>query len=202
VTLIAALGGAAPAHAGANSQFLLPLHAVAAEQAPCASYFPVDCLGVQPTVDVGPGTTVVFLFVLNHSQLAGVQTAFQPDPGWSFLYGLWDCQPGQVSAVVPAPPFGATAGSITTAFNCVFGPSLVPIGRMVFMATSGCLAQVRSSYPFGTHVVDCTFTPDEARPGEEYRLGKICVGAGGYAACEGGGELQNATWGGIKNQYQ
>jgi hypothetical protein len=185
-----ALGATASAFAGANPDFTLPLHASAVGQGPCSSYLPVDCRGVQPTVDVTPGTIAVTLLVFNHSQIAGVQTAFQPDPSWTFIYGLWDCQPGQVTAVTPAAPFGATAGSITTAFNCVYGPALTPVGRMIFSATSGCLTQVQSNYPFGTHVLDCANAVDQARPGEEFRLGKICVGQGGYAACTGGGQLQ------------
>ncbi len=202
LAVLVSTAAAATAGAGQNASFLLPLHATAMTQGPCSAYQPVDCLGVQPTVDVSPGTIAVYLLAFNHSQLGGVQTAFEPDPSWTFIYGLWDCQPGQLTAVAPAPPFGPLAGSITTAFNCVYGPSIAPIGRMIFSATSGCLTQVASSYPFGTHVIDCGFEVDQAQPGEDYRLGKICVGGGGYAACTGGGQIDRATWGGIKSQYQ
>jgi len=190
------------ARAGHNASFLLPLHVTPTTQGPCSAYQPVDCLAVQPTVDVSPGTIAVYLLVMNHGQLAGVQTAFEPDPSWTFIHGLWDCQPGQVAAVTPAPPFGPAAGTIATAFNCVYGPSLAPVGRMIFSATQGCLTQVVPSYPFGIHVIDCAVEVDQAQPGEDYRLGKICVGGGGYAACRGGGQMQDATWGAIKNQYQ
>jgi len=202
ISLFWSAGAASIAGAGQNASFLLPLHATATTQGPCSAYQSFDCLGTQPTVDVSPGTIAVYLFVYNHGQLAGVQTAFAPDPSWTFIYGLWDCQPGQLAVVAPGPPFGALAGTITTAFSCVFGPSLAPVGRMIFAATSGCLAQVASSYPFGIHVIDCANEVDQAQPGEEYRLGKICVGGGGYAACTGGGQVNDATWGGIKNQYQ
>ena len=200
--VLAAGAAATTAGAGQNASFLLPLHATTMTQGPCSAYQSIDCLGLQPAVDVSPGTIAVYLLAFNHSQIAGVQTAFNPDPSWTFIYGLWDCQPGQLTAVAPGPPFGPVAGSITTAFNCVYGPALAPIGRMIFSATSGCLEQVASSYPFGIHVIDCAYEVDQAQPGEGYRLGKICVGGGGYAACRGGGEMQDATWGGIKNQYQ
>lgn len=202
LAVLVSTAAAAPTGAGQNASFLLPLHATTVAQGPCSAYQPVDCLGVAPTVDVSAGTIAVYLLAFNHSQLGGVQTAFEPDPSWIFIYGLWDCQPGQVTAVLPAPPFGAVAGTITTAFNCVYGPSLAPIGRMIFSATTGCLKQVASSYPFGIHVIDCAFEVDQAQPGEDYRLGRICVGGGGYAACTGGGQLQGVTWGGIKKQYQ
>jgi hypothetical protein len=157
---------------------------------------------VSPTVNIAPGPTAIFLLVNNYTQLVGVQTAFVPDASWTFSFGLWDCQPGQLSAVTPGPPFGATSGTITTAFNCLDGPSLAVIGRMFFIAgATGCLEQVQSSYPFGIHVVDCAQGIDQIPEHPQYR-GRICVGSGGIDACYGPQPAVGpVSWGQVKAQY-
>ena len=143
----------------------------------------------------------MFLFIANYNDVAGVQTAFQPDPSGVFTFGLWDCQVGQLNAVTPAPPWGPQFGTITTAFNCVVGPALAPIGRMFFVAGStGCLQQIQPSYPFGIHVLDCQMGIDRTDSGE--RLGRICVGQGGYGTCWPVPAVEAATWGAIKAQYE
>ena len=129
------------------------------------------------------GPVAVFLIVMNYCCLSGVQTAFDVDPEWTFFFGLWDCQPGSWPELPPSPPFGPTSGTISTAFNCVATGVLLPIGRMFFNVESGCIEQVESSYPFGTHAVDCQQGIDRILPEEGERLGKICVGAGGHDAC-------------------
>jgi hypothetical protein len=162
----------------------------------------VDCLSNRPTVDVEPGPIAVFLFVMNYSYLAGVQTAFAPAPGWTFVAGEWGCQPGQITAVAPHPPFGPTDGSIATAFNCLEGPDLAVIGIMYFTVTDGCLEQVQSTYPYGICVLDCVMQLDLIPPGAENRLGKICVQSGGRDACNPPmTPWTPVTWGHIKSQY-
>jgi hypothetical protein len=194
---------ATAAHAGQNPMVSLPLHAKASSFEPCNGYLPVDCRSNHPVVNINPGPAAIFLFVMNYNAVAGVQTAFLPDPSWTFTFGLWDCQPGQLNAVTPAPPFGATAGTITTAFNCLTGPDLGVIGRMFFVAGAvGCIQQVQSSYPFGIHVLDCQQGIDQITENQAYRLGKICVGQGGYDTCDPHPAVEPATWGGIKAQYQ
>jgi len=141
---------ATAASAGLNPNFTLPLHAKASSFEPCSGYLPVDCTNHLPVVNIAPGPTAVFLFVMSHAEVAGVQTAFQPDESWIFVFGLWNCRDGQLNAVTPAPPFGPAAGTIATAFNCVTGSSLAVVGRIFFIAGSnGCLEQIQSSYPFG-----------------------------------------------------
>jgi len=192
------------ASAGMNPDITLPLHALPSTFEPCDGYLPVDCEAYGPTVTIEPGPTAIFLLAANYNALAGVQTAFLPDPTWTFTYGLWDCRPGQLVTQTPAPPFGPTAGTVAIAFSCLGGPGLAAIGRMYFTAGStGCLEQVESSYPFGIHVIDCQQGIDQIPAYLSWRLGKVCVGDGGIDACEGPQPaVDAATWGRIKAQYQ
>jgi hypothetical protein len=203
---LAILGGAVESvFAGANPNFTLPLHAKVSQFEPCSGYLPVDCLGVRPTVQVETGQQVaIFLFVANYTQLAVIQTAFEVAPSWSFTFGLWDCQPGLGGKFPPMPPFGPTNGTMIYTFNCLTGGTLAALGRMFFVAGTGCIGQVESSYPDGIYALDCQqqldqILPDE--PGQEARLGKVCVGAGGHDACEAATPVAAATWGKIKAAY-
>jgi hypothetical protein len=192
------------AFAGLNPDITLPLHGKASSFEPCNGYLPVDCLGNRPTINVGPAPVAVFLLAHNHTNLAGVQTAFEW-PGWSLTFGLWDCQPGQLNAVTPANPGGPTAGSITTAFNCINGGALSPIGRIFLVPAGnpGCIGQVQSSFPFGCHVIDCSLNTDliPSDAPHDRRLGKVCVGAGGIDACDAVVAVEPTTWGQVKKQY-
>lgn len=199
---LVALCHATIAVAGANPYFTLPLHAKASSYELCTGYLPVDCRNVHPTVNVPSGPTVIFLFVMNYGRVAGVQTAFAPDPNWIFLFGLWDCQPGPLPIVVPTPPFGPGPGTIHLTFDCLDTGALAVLGRMSFYAANGCLFQTHSNYPLGTHAIDCAGGVDQIHPGEEYRLGRICVGQGGYAPCSVMPAVEAASWGRIKAQYE
>jgi hypothetical protein len=205
VALAASISSAvSTAFAGANPNFTLPLHAKVSYFEPCDGYLPVDCLDVRPTIQVETGQTVtVFLLVANHTQLGGVQTAFEVDPSWIFIYGLWECAPG-LYPTAPSPPFGPTSGSIGRAFDCVTRGGLVPVGRLVFSAGTGCVSQIESSFPNGIHLLDCEqqidrILPDE--PGQRARLGRVCVGPGGNDACGVATSVAAATWGRIKATY-
>jgi hypothetical protein len=193
------------AFAGLNPEITLPLHGKASSFEPCTGYLPTDCEGVRPVVNVQAAPVAVFLLAYNHTNLAGVQTAFEW-PGWSLTFGLWDCQPGQLNAVTPANPGGPTAGSITTAFNCINGGALSPIGRIFLVPAGnpGCISQVESSFPFGVHVIDCSLNTDiilHQGQGLQQRLGKVCVGSGGVDACDAVVAVEPTTWGQVKNQY-
>ena len=194
------------AFAGANPNFTLPLHAKVSSFEQCNGYLPVDCMGVHPTVSVQSGQPVaVFLFVANYSQLAGIQTAFEVDPSWTYSFGLWDCLSGEIADISPLPPFGPTNGSLVSAFNCVSSGELVSLGRMFFVSGTGCVGQIESSFPFGICALDCQqqvdrIFPDEA--GQRARLGRICVGPGGHDACDRVTPVADATWGRIKGSYR
>lgn len=191
------------AFGGANPQVTLPLHAKASSFEPCNGYLPVDCAGNRPTVNIPAAQPIaVFLLFNNYNNVAGVQTAFEW-PGWSLTFGLWDCQVGQLSAVTPVNPGGPTAGSITTAFNCVNGPALAVVGRihLVPAGAAGCVSQVQSTFPGGINVLDCTQGTDLIPDSQAARLGKICVGQGGVDACAPLNAVESSTWGSIKAQY-
>jgi len=198
---ILALVASSTAFAGTNPQVTIPLHAKTAVFEPCAGLAPVDCVSTRPTVDAAAGNVAIFVTLMNYTGVAGLQTAFDNPSNWTFTFGSWDCQAGQLSAVSPAPPLGATAGTITTAFSCVTSGALITIGRMFFIASTGCISQVQSSYAFGIHVLDCQGGIDQITDNEQGRLGKICVGSGGVDACDPISAVEATTWGQIKASY-
>jgi len=201
---IAMTAAAGTALAGGNPDFTLPLHAKLSAFEPCNGYLPVDCAGVRPTVQIESGQDVaVFLLVANAPDLGAVQTAFEVDPSWVFYYGLWDCAPG-LYPTSPGPPWGPTVGSIARSFDCLTRGALVPVGRMFYRAGTGCVGQVESSFPLGICVIDCDDDYDRiitTEPGQQARLGKVCVGPGGQDACEAATPVAATTWGAIKTSY-
>jgi PKD repeat protein len=195
-------GSPKPRPSGANPLVQLPLHAALG----CEDCGPpaVDCEQNPPTVDIPPNTTVtIYLMAYHYNAVIGVQTAFAWDPGWTLSAAVFDCLPGQLSAVVPAEPGGPTAGTVATAFNCMTSGDLLVIGRLLMTSgASGCLGQVESSYPFGTCVLDCSQGVDPV-PDRLSRLGKICVSNGGIDACAIViPAVQPATWGQVKATYR
>ena len=104
------------------------------------------------------------------------------------------------------PPFGPTSGTMIYAFNCLTGGTLAPLGRMFFVAGTGCIGQIESTYPpNGIYALDCQQQMDQIlpdAPGQQARLGKVCVGTGGHDACEAATPVAAATWGAIKASYR
>ncbi len=201
MTLIALMVSSS-AFAGMNPEITLPLHFKAGSFANCTDITPVDCDANRPDLNAVPGAGCAFLLANNHTSLAGVQTAFDFG-GWTLMFGLWDCQVGQLFAVTPANPGGGTAGTITTAFTPVNTGELAVIGRMFFqIPDTGCLSQVQSTYPFGIHVIDSLLQNDEIADTESGRVGKLCVGAGGVDACAPVTAVEPTTWGSVKAQYR
>ena len=197
-----ALAVASGAFAGLNPEITLPLHFKAVAFANCGDFAPVDCEETRPDVLAITGTGAAFLLAYNHTSLAGVQTAFDFG-GWTLMFGLWDCQVGQLNAVTPQNPGGPTSGTITTAFTPVTTGELIPIGRMFFtIPATGCLSQVQSSFPFGIHVIDANLENDQIQDAESGRVGKLCVGAGGVDACDPVTAVEPTTWGSVKAQYR
>jgi hypothetical protein len=197
-----ALTVASGAIAGLHPEITLPLHFKAVAFANCGDFAPVDCEGTRPDVLAITGTGCAFLLAYNHTSLAGVQTAFDFG-GWTLMFGLWDCQVGQLNAVTPQNPGGPTSGTITTAFTPVTTGELAVIGRMFFtIPATGCLSQVQSSFPFGIHVIDANLENDQIQDAESGRVGKICVGAGGVDACDPVSAVEPTTWGSVKAQYR
>jgi PKD repeat protein len=188
---------------GANPQISFPLHAKPGCHG-CTAYLPVDCEGNRPTVNIpGNMNVTIYLLAYNYTALAAVQTAFDWNPSWNLFSAIFDCLPGQLTVVTPAPPGGPTAGTVATTFDCVTSGSLLVIGRLYMHAGStGCLRQVQSTYPNGIHAVDCNLGVDLITDSEGARLGKICVGQGGNDACGRLIPVQATTWGQVKATYR
>jgi hypothetical protein len=212
--ILIALCMSSMAYAGANPNFTLPLHAIAPATFTETCSTPqdpptnLDCINVRPTVDVPcPGTGVIYLYVMNHNELKGVQTAFEwgGAGGWSVIFGNWDCQPGQLSLHTPVNPGGPDAGLLNTAFNCVLSTQLQVIGFMTMnLAPVGCINQVQ---PIGSafQALDCDLALDEftVPPDENAaRLGMVCCVSGGVDACDPLIAVEPTTWGSIKSQYR
>lgn len=193
------------ARAGSNPGFTVPLHAMEAIATSCRDYLPVDCFTHRPVVNIPPDqTTTVFVFVANHYQLHGLQTAFIWGPQWSLVFSHFDCQVRQLNLTVPANPGGSSAGAIVTAFDCVTNLALQVIGYMVFdVGPQGCLTQINPDlFPSTVAALDCDLLLDEidaSHPVQQARLGRICVGPGGVDACDViMTAVESATWGRIK----
>jgi hypothetical protein len=193
------------ASAGLNPHFTIPLHAKSSSFEGCDGYLPVDCDGTRPTVTAIAGEpTVVYVMVHNYAALLGIQTAFEWDPSWNLLFGLWDCQPGSLDGSEPQNPGGPIAGFLQKAFVCATGPALAVVGRMFFVGVeSGCIRQVQPSFLYGIAALDCTLAMDliPDSPADGARLGRVCVGAGGHDACDRVLPVETATWGSIKATY-
>ncbi len=181
--------------AGPNSNTTLVLHAFETTFGPCEIDDP--CPAPLVNVPVG-GQYAIYLVARNYDCIAGVQTAFDFG-GFLLTFGLWDCQANQVSGVSPAMPGGATAGTIATAFDVICGGESAVIGRVHMIANGGCVTQVDSSYPFGTHVGSGQGEVDVIDP---LNRGSVCVDAGGYNACDPAVPVEATTWGVIKAHYQ
>jgi len=162
-----------------NVNTTLPMHGIETSFGICQIGDPCD--PGPPDTNMTPGSTAAtYLLVRNHGNVAGVQTAFDFG-GNVFIFGLWDCQPNQLSATTPTNPGGAMAGTIATAFDCLNGPATGVVGRLHFVMTGGCVSQVDSSFPFGTHVVSCAASVQPIAPNNR---GSVCAGVDGQNACD------------------
>ncbi len=192
-----ALGGVASAQTTNNCTTVV-LHAISGIDTDCQT--DLDCTAVLPTVriDTPAGLYTVVMYLKNYDNTNGVQVAFDWPVTWAFGFGLWTCQPGQLSAVQPTAA-GPTTGSITTAFNFISGGALAPVGVMVFNSIgTGCLSIIESSYPFGNHVINGS----DVMPLRADNVGKICVGEDGTDTCACVPQaVEPATWGQIKASY-
>jgi hypothetical protein len=195
--VLLALSGVASAQN--NNCATVVLHAISGFDTDCLTS--LDCTSVPPTVRVdGPvGSYTVVMYLKNYDTTKGVQVAFDWPVTWSFGFGLWNCQTGQLFAVQPTAP-GPVSGTISTAFDPISGGALAPIGVMVFNSIgAGCLSIIESDYLFGNHVID---ENQVATPLRDNNEGKVCVGEDGVNTCECIPEaVEPATWGQIKASY-
>lgn len=192
---------------GANPHITFPLHAELGSHG-CVPSEPINCLTVLPRVFIPPDTLItIYLMVFNYSHVTAVQTAFDWASNWVFFSAIFDCAPGQITTLVPSPPGGPTAGTVATTFNCMTSGQLLVLGRFLMRSgpTEGCLRQVDSSYPNGTHAVDCNLGIDLVPGGDggDARRGRVCVGPGGVIACAPlHTPVGPSTWGQVKATYR
>ncbi len=160
----------------------------------------LDCELVMPTTDItGMSMPFVFIYLHNYDAVSVLQCAFDWPLSWTFMGGAWDCQHNQLT-IQPTGP-GPVNGTVVTAFDVIVGGVLAPIGRLIFSSPQdGCLDIIESAYPYGTHVVD---PYSEVTPIPSENRGRICVGPGGYDACDvAATPVEDVTWGRIKGQYR
>lgn len=179
------------------------LHAISGIDTDCQTT--LDCSAVPATVriDSPAGLYTVVVYLKNYLQVNGVQVAFDWPVTWSFGFGLWNCQSGQLTATQPTAP-GPTTGTITTAFNSISGGALAPVGVMVFnsLGADGCLSIIESSFPSGNHVLDQVSGGQVETPLYESNEGSVCVAADGNNTCTCiPAAVEPATWGQIKASY-
>ena len=191
-------GGAAVAQN--NNCTTVVLHAVAGFSTGCTTT--LDCTTVPPLINVTSptGAYTVFVYLKNYAEVNSLQCAFDWPPTWSFGFGLWQCQTGQITGTTPTAP-GATEGTIATAFNAISGGALAPIGLMVFNSIgTGCLSIIESSFPFGNVVLDAGGADTPLSDSNE---GKICVDTGGVNTCDCVAQaVEPSSWGAIKATYR
>lgn len=202
--------------AEANSNFTVPLHA-GLEGASCTSAASVTCeLGNPagaPRVNIAPGEAFrLFILVNNYTELQAFQTALVWPADWTVNPdGVQSpCTAGTFVAHDPVAPGGPTDGTYAAAFNCITGPAVARIHRVDFIAgATGCISQTNPTQGSGfVEIDDCATDPPGGNPTYidantgQNRLGKICVGAGGFDACRGPVPVEAATWGKIKNTYK
>lgn len=176
------------------------LHAVSGLGTSCTPDF--DCAAVQPRtrIDNPVGIYRTYMYLKNYDTVSGVQVAFDWPATWSFGFGQWQCQSGQLSATLPTAP-GPIRGTIATAFDPISGGALEAIGYLLFnpLGQSGCLSIIESAFPFGNHV----FNGSAVTPLLDSNEGRICSNNDGWNTCEcrATTAVEFATWGQIKATY-
>jgi hypothetical protein len=194
------IGAARPTAAGENPLFTLPMHAAYGAYSDCSGYLPVDCLSNRPTVNIaGNVDASIFLCVANYQSLNAIQVGIKWDAAWWWVYGWHDCQAGQRGAIQRDSP---TTASGVTVFDCVNGPALAVIDRILFQVPgSGCVQFIQPKDPLGICIQDCRGEIDQITGEYSARLGKVCVNSGGFDACDPVVPVEPVTWGKIKASF-
>jgi hypothetical protein len=167
----------------------------------------VDCSPeLPPTINVGPGEPIlVHIFLRNYDDASALFCKLSVDGGegaqtwgdWTFHAASLSCLLGQTDN---GP--GPLNGNMHTTFACLTGGDLRLVGYLVLTSGShGCL-RVEEHDIEGTGVWDCSGGIGLIQVAPQNR-GRICVGVGGYNACDPQiVPVESATWGRIKKQYQ
>jgi len=192
-----------------NEHTTIVLHAQEAVFDCRSGPLPFSCSSTsRPTVMVSPGElSFIYVFLRGTENVIGLTCRFAVDSGsgpdtwgdWSLLGGVFSCLPGQLEPELPATnASGREPGNLRTTFNCVTSPALQSLGYLIFqIGTRGCLSI--EEHKLGTGVIDCNLAMDRVPQGNR---GRICVGPGGYDACDPAATaIEGTTWARIKHQY-
>jgi hypothetical protein len=180
--LLAPLAVRTVALAEGNGATRFPLHAVEEQLGTCVIGDPCDPRDANVCVARGEEVTV-YVLVRDYDSISGAQTAFEWDD-WTLLYGIWsDCQSNQITLHSPHGSGGPTEGTLSTVFDGIIGGQTAVLGYMHFIAGTGCVSQIPSALPFGTHVFDAQGQVSilAVRPREDF--GKVCVTGWAYDGC-------------------
>ena len=174
----------------------IPLHVIpglgqSCEEAgdPCATGT------INLTLELGEYSTVI-VYLKDYGTVSYLQTAFSWPADWQWA-GAILCQPGLGGGPYgPGPGIGTLSANF---LNCLTGGVIRPVARFFLLPLSpGCVEQVESSYPYGTHIVTCD---GKILPvGAAYR-GSVCAGSVGTNVCDGPVPVEATTWGAIKSQF-
>lgn len=183
--------------AGPNASTTIVLHTVGAEFLSCGSAGD-PCAPHTLNTEMAIGVpNVVFVYVRNYDNVSYVQTAFEWPLGWTRLAGSL-CQVS-FGGMLPISP-GPDTGTLINTFDCITGGASAVVAVLSFIPTGpGCLEQVESAFPRGTHVLSCSDEVDNVAP---QARGRVCAGSAGTDACEFLTPTEDTTWGSIKQQYQ
>lgn len=178
-----------------NDRVTVVLHAVETDFGPCDLADP--CVAGNSNVEIAHQGQVhaIYMILRNYDSISAFHCAFDWDSGWHFQYGLWNCFPGFYSCEVTPNGPGQV---LECGIDCVQGGSIIA-GRLAMIPTSGCLSIIDSQFP--TEVFDCQGTYEGTRVADANR-GRVCVGPGGYDACNSVVPVESLTWGRIKGQYR
>lgn len=202
------IGVAAPA-AASNEETTIVLHAHPIGGGPLncdAGIGEFDCSeGSSPSVNVAAGEFLsVYVFLRNYDDACGLIYRFAVDGNhgaapwgdWTIWGSSFGCQPNQLGLNGPNP----YSGELITSFDCLTSGALELVGY-IFLATGthGCLAIEESEVYFPSGVLDRN---SRVTPVARENRGTICVGEGGYDACDPMAvPVEGVTWGGFKRQY-
>ncbi len=200
-TLILFLAASAVEAANENTTFVL--HAVDAPFVPCDQVVRdgVDCESILPVVEVADFQYAGVLVLLrNYDSVIGAQCAFDWPSSWIFLWSMRHCQSGEPVYGTSISGPGPVQGTLVVGFDPIIGGVLAPIARLHFLGPSeGCLGIIESAFPYGTHVLGPS---GEISPIPQANRARVCVGPGGYTACDPSTTaVSSSTWGSIKNQF-
>ncbi len=160
----------------------------------------------EPRVNVGAFEFwIVFAFLRNYEEVSSFTYEFKVDNGdpqnpwgdWDVVGSNADCLPNQLGITAPS----GSDGHLITSFECITGGELAPLVKIwLTSGSSGCLI-VEDSQLVISGIYECDGGTAFNIP--ESNRARICVGDGGYSACNPAAvPVRAQTWGAIKEHYR